>query len=137
MLNYKGYSFICWYMVTKWSSVLNFLLHKYYIASKLGIVPLLCALRILFSSYVSHLTMCTLYFVCAPLTGSTKLMEWLTVSCVIPVAFILLYAHYSSDITVVPGLMCCLIIGKSVAADLSAISTMNASLVPFSIPPNT
>ena len=33
--------------------------------------------------------------------------------------------------------MCCLIIGKSVAADLSATSTMNASLVPLSIPRNT
>ena len=93
---------------------------------------------ILFSSYVSHLTMCTLC-VCAPLTWSMKLMEeWLTVSCVIPIAFILLYAHHSSDIRVVPGLMCCIIIGKSVAADLSsATSTMNALLVPLSISPNT
>ena len=80
-----------------------------------------------------------IFYVCAPLTRSTKLMEWsLTVSCVIPIAFILLYARHSSDDTVVPpGLMCGLIIGKSVAADLSATSTMNASLVPLSIPPNT
>ncbi len=128
---------ICSYILVNGSESLNFFLHKYadkYVWNNSSLVFKTHSFRIIFFTLAQVLSM---FWVWAPLCGSTKLTEWLTVSWDIFSMFIRLYALHSSEITVVPGLINSKMIGTNVAADLSLTSTMKASLLSLSTPPKT
>ena len=74
----------------------------------------------------------------APVFGSTKCNEWLTVWWVMPGSEpIVLYERHWSEMIVVPGRMFVDITGINVSFDLFGTGTMKQSLVSRHSPPNT